>query len=63
MCVTCLPFSLLQVIEPSKSTAELMGAKVELKLRKAEPFAWPALVSKLPASETNKENTSEPEKQ
>lgn len=47
---------LLQVIEPSQSSAELMGSKVELKLRKAECFPWPTLVTKSPLTrEVDKE--------
>eukprot|EP00731_Ephydatia_muelleri_P032091 Em0023g598a len=52
------------IIEPSQSSAELMGSKVELKLRKAESFPWPTLVTKPPiTSEADKgEKISEQEK-
>lgn len=52
------------IIEPSQSSAELMGSKVELKLKKAELFSWPSLVTKQPVTgEAAKEKTSEQEKQ
>ena len=32
-----------QAIEPDRSSVELLGSKVEVKLRKADPFSWAAL--------------------
>ena len=32
-----------QAIEPARSSVELLGAKVEVKLRKADPLSWATL--------------------
>ena len=41
--VRCWISILLQVIDPAKSSVELLATKVELKLRKADPSSWPSL--------------------
>lgn len=35
--------SLLQGIKPEHSEVKMLGSKVEINLRKAEPFSWPSL--------------------
>ena len=40
MCVICVCG---QVIDPEKSTIDISGTKVEVKLRKASPVMWPCL--------------------
>ena len=38
----------VQVVEPKRSSVELMATKVEIKLRKAVPCSWPTLKLQLP---------------
>ena len=33
-------YSSHQVVDPSKSSVDLLGTKAEIKLRKAESFSW-----------------------
>lgn len=33
----------LQIIDPSGSNVVLMGSKIEVNMRKAEPGSWPSL--------------------
>ncbi len=42
-CLIILPSFFSQVIDPDKSSVELMGSKVDLKLRKADLFSWTSL--------------------
>ena len=37
---TVCTFALWQVIDVGKSTVEMMPSKVEIKLRKTDPFSW-----------------------
>lgn len=43
-----LNFKLYGVVEPKRSSVELMATKVEIKLRKAVPCSWPTLKLQLP---------------
>ena len=38
---------MFQVVDPEKSQVKMLGSKVEINLRKAEPGSWPTL--ELPA--------------
>ena len=35
--------SLFKVIEVAKSSVDIMGSKVEVKLKKADPISWASL--------------------
>lgn len=47
-----------QIIDPEKSSVKLMGPKVEITLRKAEPGAWGSLESPLDSVSAEKEQES-----
>ena len=34
---------MVQVVDPEKSQVKMLGSKVEINLRKAEPGSWPTL--------------------
>lgn len=42
----------MQVIDVARSSVEHMGAKVEIKLKKAEPVSWRTLAFIPPAADT-----------